>query len=267
MDIDHGLYEAVQFCLGLTFGGLHHQCAMHRETQCRGVEAIIHQTLGYISLRDFCHGPEFPAVEDHLVGNETFRSRVEYVIIVLQRGRHVIGIEDGNPGCLGQPRGSQQTDIGVGYGQDAGTSERCSGNGRNALNASGFHQGMGRQEVDQVVGHPDGPDTRATSSMGDGKGFMQVQVAHIGPDISRTGQSHLGVHIGPVHINLSAVLMHHIDDLQDVVFKNPVGGRVGDHDGSKVTAVDLSQFFKVGCVNIAFIVTVHHLDLHAGHYG
>ena len=64
---------------------------------------------------------------------------------------------------------------------------------------------------------------RAPSAMRDGKGFMQVQVTNIGPDDSRVGQPDLGVHVGAVHVYLSAVFMDDADDVEDLLLKHTMG--------------------------------------------
>jgi len=69
--------------------------------------------------------------------------------------------------------------------------------------------------------------------MWNGKGFMQVQVAYIGPDGGRIGKPHLGVHVGAVHVYLSAVLVNKLRNLPDRGFKYPMGGRIGDHQCSQ----------------------------------
>lgn len=42
------------------------------------------------------------------------------------------------------------------------------------------------------------------------KGLVQIEVAHIRPDDARGGEPQLGVHVGAVHVDLTAVLVHDV---------------------------------------------------------
>ena len=42
---------------------------------------------------------------------------------------------------------------------------------------------------------------------------MQVEVADVGADVARPAEAHLGVHVGAVHVDLAAVLVHDPADL------------------------------------------------------
>ncbi len=49
---------------------------------------------------------------------------------------------------------------------------------------------------------------------------MQVEVAYISTYMARTGKPDLGIHVGTVHVNQAAVLMHYVDHFPDGLFKN-----------------------------------------------
>jgi hypothetical protein len=53
-----------------------------------------------------------------------------------------------------------------------------------------------------------------------GESLMQVEVAYISTYMARTGKPDLGIHVGTVHVNQAAVLMHYVDHFPDGLFKN-----------------------------------------------
>ena len=87
--------ETVQLGGVFAFRGFYHDRSRYGKTQCGGVEAIIHQSLGNI----FCFYTgallERPQVHNELVGTGALASRVQDVIVFLQAAFHVIGVEDG----------------------------------------------------------------------------------------------------------------------------------------------------------------------------
>ncbi|KAF5050043.1 hypothetical protein DSECCO2_433580 [anaerobic digester metagenome] len=101
--------------------------------------------------------------------------------------------------------------------------------------------------------------------MGDGKGFMQVEVTDIRTDVPRTCQSDLGVHIGAVHVYLSSVFVHDAYQIQDSFFKNAVCGWIGDHTSRKGIFVFFCFFLKVTEIDIAVRIGLNHNHRHAGH--
>ena len=69
----------------------------------------------------------------------------------------------------------------------------------------------------------DRPHARATPAMGNAEGLVQVEVTHIGAVGTGLGQAHLGIEVGAIEIDLSAVGMHQRADLADALFEHPVG--------------------------------------------
>src|SRR5690606_19759803 len=94
--------------------------------------------------------------------------------------------------------------------QDGRRPPRCRRYSADALGTAYRHHLMVGQEWHQVLGHANRPHTRATATMRYTECFMQVEVTDIGSDASRAGEAHLCVHIGTVHINLSAVLVNNL---------------------------------------------------------
>ena len=96
---------------------------------------------------------------------------------------------------------------------------------------------------------------------------------------------HLGIHVGPVQVDLSVVLLvyevtHDVADVLWRYFSQSLAGashfpletrstgrlaRVTCE--SKAWSVKPHQGFEVGQVDVPILVHLHHLDLHASHLG
>ena len=75
--------------------------------------------------------------------------------------------------------------------------------------------------------------------MRDAESLVKIKMRHVRSDIAGTTQAHLGVHVGTVHVHLTAVVMDEIAHLPHALLKDSVGGRVRDHDGGKIFSVVL----------------------------
>ena len=82
---------------------------------------------------------------------------------------------------------------------------------------------MPRQKRCQMSRHTNGTDPWSTPSMGDTEGFVQVEVADIRPEGTRSTETHLGIEIGAVEVDLAAIPVHHLTDVADAGFKHPMG--------------------------------------------
>ena len=72
---------------------------------------------------------------------------------------------------------------------------------------------------------------------------------------------YLSVHVGAVHVDLSAVAVHEVDDVNDLLLEHSVSTRVGDHEGGQVIFVLLGLGAQVSNVDVARLVTLHHHNL------
>ena len=108
-----------------------------------------------------------------------------------------------------------------------------------------------------MFGYADRPHTGTTSSVRRRESLMQVQVADVSPDRSRIGQADLCVHIGAVHIELTAAGVDNVAHFLDVHFKDTVSRRICDHAGSQIILVGFSLCAEVFEVDISFVVTLH----------
>jgi hypothetical protein len=54
---------------------------------------------------------------------------------------------------------------------------------------------------------PDRANARATATVGNAEGFVQIQVADIRAEVAGTAETHLGIHVRAVHVDLAAFVM------------------------------------------------------------
>lgn len=72
--------------------------------------------------------------------------------------------------------------------------------------------------------------------MRDGEGLVEVEVAHISTEEARGGPAHLGIHVGAVHINLPAALVHDLDAIDNRVLVHAMRRGVSYHHHSDPVA-------------------------------
>ena len=82
-----------------------------------------------------------------------------------------------------------------------------------------------------MIGYSDGPNSRPTSTVWNAKCFVQIQMANVGTDLTRFAETDECVHVGPVHVDLTATTMNHRADLWKILFKNSVGRGIRHHQG------------------------------------
>src|SRR5690606_15353298 len=92
----------------------------------------------------------------------------------------------------------------------------------------------------------------AASTVRDGEGLVQVQVAYIGADGARRGEAHLGVHVRAVHVNQTTVGVDDIGDLLDGLLVHAVRAGVGHHQAAQRVLVLFSLGLQVGHVHVPF---------------
>ena len=90
-------------------------------------------------------------------------------------------------------------------------------------------------------------------------------MADIRPKIARTGQADLGVHVGAIHVDLTAVGMNDAANFGNLLFKDAVGGGVSDHERGQVGAVLFGLGAQIGQVHIAILITLGDHHIHARH--
>ena len=99
--------------------------------------------------------------------------------------------------------------------------------------------------------HPDRAHPGASPAVRNREGLVQVEVADVGPDQRRTGETDLGVHVRPVHVNLSALLVNDLADGADVILEDAVRRGIGDHQAGEPIPVVGRLRSKVAHVHAA----------------
>eukprot|EP00967_Tisochrysis_lutea_P102406 scaffold154110_cov28-Tisochrysis_lutea.AAC.2 len=84
--------------------------------------------------------------------------------------------------------------------------------------------------------------------MRDAERLVQVEVAHISPEVAGPAEADLCVHVGAVHVDLAAVIMDGVADFDDGLLEDAVSGGVGH-------------------VDVALGVAANGHDAHAAHGG
>ncbi len=115
--------------------------------------------------------------------------------------------------------------------------------------------------------YPDWPHAGAAAAMWNGKCLVQIQMADIAANLAGFDQPDHGVQIGPVNINLPAVIMGDLADRAHGFLKHPMCGGVGDHAGGKPVARLCRFLAEIFQIDIAICRRFHNHHLHAAHLG
>ncbi len=129
-----------------------------------------------------------------------------------------------------------------------------------------IHHRMPRQKWHQMFGHADRPHARPAAAVRNAKSLVQIQMAHIRPDVRRPAKADLRVHVRAVHVNLPAVRVDDFANLPDGFLEHAVRGRIGDHQRRQVFAMRLGLRLQIGHVDVAFARRRPPPHLHARHH-
>ena len=126
---------------------------------------------------------------------------------------------------------------------------------------------MAREEGHEVCGDADGAHPGAAAAVGNAKRFVQIEVADVGADVAGGGEADLGVHVGPVHVDLAAVRVDRGADVFDRGLEDAVRRRVGDHERGEIVGVRGGFRGEVGDVDVALGIAGDGHDGEAAHRG
>ena len=178
-----------------------------------------------------------------------------------QARRHVVGVEQGHLGGATQAGAAHHGDVHPADRQDAGAA--VAGGADHAdrrLLAVGR-----RQEGRQVRLHRGRAHARAAAAVRDAEGLVQVEVRHVRAVLAGLGDADQRIHVGAVGVDLAAVRVDDLADLDHRFLEHAVRGRVGDHQRGKAVRMLLRLGPQVGHVHVAVDVALHHHHLHAAH--
>ena len=142
-DGDHRRAEPIQFRFRFALGRFDHQSVHHRERRGWRMETEVHQTLADVA---HFHAFTFPyaAIQNHLVRATAIRADIQRGVVILQGFLDVVGIENGHPGRICQPRTAHHLDVAVGNQQNQRAAKGGCGHRVDALFAAGFNQRVRR---------------------------------------------------------------------------------------------------------------------------
>lgn len=103
--------------------------------------------------------------------------------------------------------------------------------------------------------------------MRDAEGLVKIEMRHVGAVVSWTAESHLGVHVGTVQVDLTAKVMDHLAEFLDAFIEDAIGRWVRHHDGTKPVLVLVHLHLQVGKVDASRVGDLDGFDTHAGHLG
>ncbi|KAI6775833.1 hypothetical protein HG530_002591 [Fusarium avenaceum] len=254
-DLDKGVAEAVELSTGLGLCGLDHESPGDGETHGRRVEAVVCQSLGNVGNLDTGGLLEGSDVKDEL-----------------ETGHDVVGVEEGGTSLLGKAVATHHEDVGVADRENRGAAPRSGADWSNgsavtlATNALRVNLRMAREVRGKVRLDSDRANTGATTTVGNTEGLVEVEMADISADVTGAAETNLGVHVGTVHVDETAMLVDKVADLLDLGLEDTKGGRVCNHDASKFIRVLDALGLEILDVQVTSLsVTLDSDDLHTGH--
>ena len=115
-------------------------------------------------------------------------------------------------------------------------------------------------------GHTNGAHAGAAAAVRNAEGLVQVQVTHIGPEGSWRGQTDLGIHVRPIHVNLATGFMDPLADILHRHFEHTMGAGIGDHQSGQVCTVMCDLLPDIHDVDIALQIARHRNHRHSRHH-
>mmetsp|Transcript_91931 Transcript_91931/g.281295 ORF Transcript_91931/g.281295 Transcript_91931/m.281295 type:complete len:932 (-) Transcript_91931:353-3148(-) len=262
-DRDHRIAETVQLGPVLGLRGLDHEGVRHRPRHRRRVEAVVLEPLGDVLLGDAALPPDVGEVHDELVGALVVGVGGAHREVGGQARLHVVGVEDGVPGRVGNALGAQHRAEHPRDDRDARLAPRRRRHRAEVSSRGGRHDAVVRQVRRQVLPDADRPEARAAAAVRDAERLVQVEVAHVGADHAGGSQAQLRVHVSAVHVHLAAVVVDSLAHLLDIVLEKGARRRVRHHEGRQPVLVRLAERLELREVHARRIVDP--LDLHVAH--
>lgn len=173
---------------------------------------------------------------------------------------------------VGEPAGPHHADVGVGDGEDHGAAKGGGGHGTERVGLLGRRR-QGARGNDRVRGEEgrevrldaNGPHAGPAAPVGDAEGLVEVEVAHVRPDVPGGREAHLGVHVGPVHVHLAPVVVDDLADAVHALLVHPERRGIRHHERGQVVLVLLGAGLELLEVDVAVLIRAHRHDLVAHH--
>ena len=244
---DHRLAEAIELLFRFGFGRLDHQRASHRKRHGWRVKAVIDQAFSDVVDSDAGAVLDDARINDAFVRDQSVGACVKDREVLVESLGNVIGVQYRRRRRFRQAVATEQRDVRPADRQHAGAAEGCGGD---PVDTAVSYVG-GWQKRNQMRLDADRADPGTAAAVRDGEGLVQVQVRNVAAELAwRTDTDHR-VHVGPVDVDLAAVLVHQFADLGDVVLEHAVRRRVGNHNRGEVVAVLLALRLQIFHVDVA----------------
>mmetsp|Transcript_31644 Transcript_31644/g.62603 ORF Transcript_31644/g.62603 Transcript_31644/m.62603 type:complete len:499 (-) Transcript_31644:2274-3770(-) len=228
---NHRIAETVELSLVLGLSRLDHQSARHGPAHGGGMESEVDQTLRNVLLDD-ADRLELGEIQDELVSASPVLASEFDLEVGPEPLHHIVRIQDRNLGASGEALSSEHVDEHPGDRQNHRRTIRSCRDCPSSHFSVDLDDSVSGQEGSQVLPHTDRPNARAAASVGNREGLVEVQMAHVGTDQGRGGETDLCVHVGTVHVHLASVLVDGLADGPDVRVENSHRGRVRHHQRS-----------------------------------
>ena len=192
--------------------------------------------------------------------------RVEHGPVVPQAGRDVVRAEDRGLARMPDPRRAHHAQEHPGNRDD----ERAAP-GRRADRAVRLaqsrlaHDGVRREKRREVRRDRDRAHAGAAAAVRNAERLVQVDVAHVGPEIGDAREAGERVQVRAVEVDLAAGGVHPVADLPYRLLEHAVGRRVGEHEGADTIAELPDLRGKVRDVDVAVRIARDHRDLQPRH--
>ncbi len=92
-------------------------------------------------------------------------------------------------------------------------------------------------------------------------------MADVGAEVAGAAEADLRVHVGAVHVDLAAVLVHDVADAADLLLEHAVRRGIGDHQRGQIFGVLGGAPLEIGDVDVAVLVGLDDDDLVVDHGG
>ena len=90
-------------------------------------------------------------------------------------------------------------------------------------------------------------------------------MTHIRTDLPGPAETHLGVHIGAIHVYLATDPMHGLTDFPNARLEHAVGGGVGHHERGKAITVLSRLLLEIDDIDVAGLIAANRHDFKTGH--
>mmetsp|Transcript_25785 Transcript_25785/g.74613 ORF Transcript_25785/g.74613 Transcript_25785/m.74613 type:complete len:257 (+) Transcript_25785:401-1171(+) len=229
----HGITESIELGKILALCRLNHESSGDWPGHGGRVETIILQPLRNILLRDAGGGLERSQIQNKFVGALAVLADVEDIIGSIQPSGHVVGIEDGISSSILQSLSSVHLYVHPRDWKNCGRSKGGTSNGsllprHTQIRSTKLSRSLGihnvaREEGCEVGSDSDRSHARSSTTVGNAEGLVKIQVTNIGTDQTRAREADLGIHVGAIHIHLTAGLVDGLDDFLDRLLENSKG--------------------------------------------